>query len=123
MFLNFLPFLARVLVRLNHKGLRCLENSSRNEIGSRPMKHSEIIADNLHKAGWSLGWVSTLDLEGRTIWIVDAHDYGKRFIVRADEMLTTFVELEAGRFAPASGWLQRMVRFWARIVRNDVDIM
>jgi len=42
----------------------------------------------------SLGWVSALDLEGRTIWIVDAHDDGKRFIVRADEMLTAFVELE-----------------------------
>jgi hypothetical protein len=51
-------------------------------------------ADNLHKAGWSLGWVSALDLEGRTIWIVDAHGYGKRFIIRADEMLTAFVELE-----------------------------
>jgi hypothetical protein len=41
-----------------------------------------------------LGWVSALDLEGRTIWIVDAHGYGKRFIVRADEILTAFVELE-----------------------------
>ena len=58
------------------------------------MKYWEIVADNLHKAGWSLGWVSALDLEGRTIWIVDAHGYGKRFIVRADEMLTAFVELE-----------------------------
>ena len=41
-----------------------------------------------------MGWVSALDLEGRTIWIVDAHGYGKRFVVRADEMLTAFVELE-----------------------------
>ena len=52
------------------------------------------MADNLRNAGWSLGWVSALDLEGRTVWIVDAHGYGKRFIVRADEMLTAFVELE-----------------------------
>ena len=51
----------------------------------RHVKYWEIIADNLHDAGWSLGWVSALDLEGRTIWIVDAHGYGKRFIVRADE--------------------------------------
>jgi hypothetical protein len=42
------------------------------------MKDWEIIADNLHKAGFSLGWVLALDLEGRTIWIVDAHGYGKR---------------------------------------------
>jgi len=32
---------------------------------------------------------------GHTIWIVDAHGYGKRFVVRADEMLTAFLELEA----------------------------
>jgi hypothetical protein len=39
--------------------------------------------------------VSTLDREGQTIWIVDAHhDDGKRFVVRADEKLTAFVELE-----------------------------
>jgi len=58
------------------------------------MKYWEIIADNLHKAGWNLGWVSALDLNGRIIWIVDAHGYGKRFIVRADEKLAAFVELE-----------------------------
>jgi len=58
------------------------------------MKDWEIIADNLHDAGWSLGWVSAIDSEGRTMWIVDAHGYGKRFIVRADEMLTAFVELQ-----------------------------
>jgi hypothetical protein len=58
------------------------------------MKYWEIIADNLHKAGWSLGWVSASDSKGRTIWIVDAGGYGKRLIVRADEKLTAFVELE-----------------------------
>jgi hypothetical protein len=47
------------------------------------------------RAGWSLGWVSAVDSEGRTIWIVDAHrDEGCRFIVRADEILSAFVELE-----------------------------
>ena len=59
------------------------------------MKYWEIIADRLHDAGWSLGWVSAIDSQGRTIWIVDAHrDDGKRFIVRADEKLTAFLELE-----------------------------
>jgi hypothetical protein len=34
--------------------------------------------------------------EGRTIWIADAHsDDGERFVVRADEILTAFVELES----------------------------
>jgi len=65
------------------------------------VKEWEIIADNLHDAGWSLGWVSALDLEGRTIWIVDAHrDNGQRFIVHADEKLTAFVELESAILQP-----------------------
>ena len=59
------------------------------------MKYWEIVADDLKKRGWSLGWVSALDLDGRTIWVLDAHDYGKRFIVRADEMLTAFMQLES----------------------------
>jgi hypothetical protein len=41
-----------------------------------------------------LGWVSALDIDGRTIWIVDAHRDGRRFIVHADELLTAFLELE-----------------------------
>jgi len=53
-----------------------------------------MIADNLSKAGWSWGCASGVDSEGRRIWIVDARGYGKRFIVRADELLTAFVELE-----------------------------
>jgi hypothetical protein len=49
------------------------------------------------------GWVSAIDSSGRTIWIADAHrDDGKRFIVRADEKLTAFLELE-------------------RVTRNDSD--
>jgi hypothetical protein len=35
-----------------------------------------------------LGRVSAV--EGRTIWIVEAHRDGKRFVVRADEKLTAF---------------------------------
>jgi hypothetical protein len=58
-------------------------------------RYWEIIADNLSKAGWNLGWVSAVDSQGRTIWIVDAHrGDGRRFIVRADEKLSAFVELE-----------------------------
>ena len=61
------------------------------------MKDLEVVADNLKKAGWSWGWVSAIDSQGRTIWIVDAHrDYGRRFVVRADEKLTAFLELEKG---------------------------
>jgi hypothetical protein len=55
----------------------------------------EIIADNLSKAGWSWGWVSAVDANGRTIWIVDAQRDGKHFVVHADEKLTAFLKLEA----------------------------
>jgi hypothetical protein len=58
--------------------------------------------ENLHskwstipKAGWSWGCVSATDSSGRTIWIADSHRDGQRFIVRADEKLTAFLELEA----------------------------
>ena len=65
-----------------------------NNVQRSRIKCWEIIADNLHKAGWSLGSVATVDREGRTIWIADAHGYGKRFIFCADEILTAFVELQ-----------------------------
>jgi hypothetical protein len=60
-----------------------------------PIRDWEIIADKLSASGWSLDWVSAIDSEGRTIWIVDAHrDDGKRFTVIADDKLTAFLELE-----------------------------
>ena len=60
-----------------------------------PVKSWEIVADNLSKTGWSYGWVSAFDSQGRTIWIVDAHrGDGRRFVVHSDEILTAFVELE-----------------------------
>jgi hypothetical protein len=61
-------------------------------------RYWEIIAGNLSKAGWSWGCVSASDSNGRTIWIVDAHrDDGKRYVVRADEKPTAFLELVPAR--------------------------
>jgi hypothetical protein len=48
------------------------------------------------KAGWSWGWVSTVDSRGANNLNADAHrDDGKRFVVRADEKLTAFLDLES----------------------------
>ena len=70
------------------------------------MKYWEIIADNLSKAGWSWGCVSAINSNGRTIWVADAHrDGGKRFVVRADEKLSAFCELES---ALAANWLDEL---------------
>jgi len=74
---------------------------ARNQEGNNPfcktgkvpprVKYREIIADNLSKVGWSYGCISAVDSSGRTIWIADAHrGDGKRFVVRAEELLTAF---------------------------------
>jgi len=48
------------------------------------------------KPRWNWDCVSAIDSNGRTIWIADAHrGDGKRFVVRADEKLTAFLELES----------------------------
>jgi hypothetical protein len=67
------------------------------------VKYWEIIADNLSKPGWSWGCVSAVDSRGRTIFVDAAHrSDGKRFVVRADEKLTAFVELESAICAISS---------------------
>ena len=62
--------------------------------------HREVLGDHRRQSQESrleLGYVSAIDSQGRTIWITDAHrDDGKRYVVRADEKLTAFVELELG---------------------------
>ena len=61
------------------------ENDPNRVMTSLRLKDWGISADNLKKRGWSLGYVSTLDSRGRTMWIADAHrDDAKRFVVRAD---------------------------------------
>jgi hypothetical protein len=49
------------------------------------VKYWEIIADNLSKAGWSWGCVSTIDSNGRTIFV--AIDPGSvPLSIRADDL-------------------------------------
>ena len=57
------------------------------------MKYWQIIADKLSNTGFSLDWVSAIDSEGRTIWIVDAHGYGA-FRGARRRILTAFLELQ-----------------------------
>ena len=68
-----------------------------NELKSALLNLTRLaLLDNLSKAGWSWGCASAVDSNGRTIWIADAHrGDGKRFVVRADEKLAAFLELEA----------------------------
>jgi hypothetical protein len=58
------------------------------------MKYWGMIADHLHDAGGSLGWVSAVNREGGTIWIADAHrGDGTRFVVRAEVKADDVFEL------------------------------
>ena len=63
------------------------------------MKYWEIIADRLHAEGWSYGIAEHLTKHG-LLFCVDAHHDGKRFIVRADDLLTAFLSLENDAIAP-----------------------
>jgi hypothetical protein len=61
-----------------------------------PIGNSGQWYDNLSKAGWSWGYASAVNSHGRTIFVADAHrDDGKRFVVRADEKLSAFIELKS----------------------------
>jgi hypothetical protein len=74
---------------------RALASPAPHFLGQR-VRHQKIIADNLSKAGWSWGCVSAIASSGRTIWIADAHRGDrKRFVVRANEKLSPFMELGA----------------------------
>jgi hypothetical protein len=55
----------------------------------------------VRESGWSWGCVATVDATGRTIFVADAHrGDGQRFVVRADDKLTAFMEMESAIRAP-----------------------
>jgi hypothetical protein len=62
------------------------------------MKYWEIIADRLHAQGWSYGVAEHFTKHG-LLYCVDAHRDGKRFIVKADDLLTAFLSLEKDAIA------------------------
>jgi hypothetical protein len=64
-----------VLLRFNHVASVIVNAHNRR------VKYWEIIADNVSKAGWSWGCASTINSNGQTIWIADAHrGDGKPFV-------------------------------------------
>jgi len=73
-----------------------LGNSSCHENRSGRVKYCEIIADNLSKAGWSWTcaqpWIPMVE---QSSLLTRTRDDGKRFVVRADEELAAFVELQS----------------------------
>ncbi|MEY2502278.1 MAG: hypothetical protein QOI07_2612 [Verrucomicrobiota bacterium] len=59
------------------------------------MTYWEIVASNLSRGGWSWGCTTIVDRRGRNLFNVDAHrDDGRRYVIRSDELLTAFLELD-----------------------------
>jgi len=80
--------------------LTTLSDAHRRARGKvEPVKHWEIIADRLHAEGWSYGIAEHFTKHG-FLFCVDAHRDGKRFIVKADDLLTAFLSLERDAIAP-----------------------
>jgi hypothetical protein len=53
-----------------------------------------MIADRISRAGWTWGYATAVE-DGCTIYVVDTHrNESGRFIVRSDDLLTAFLELE-----------------------------
>ena len=81
----------------------------------RRVRHWEIIAENLSKAGFSWGCSSEIDSTGRVIFTADAYSRdGRRFTVLANERLTAFLELQAAihrRF-------ETRMKYWKIIADN-----
>ncbi len=93
------------------------------------------IGDNLSKTGWSWGLCFSLTAIAGTIWIADAHhNDGKRFIVRADEKQSAFVDLESaicacgelprrrGRVFRNSPVMKKRIQFLARVTLTVIGI-
>ena len=60
------------------------------------MKYWEMIADELATAGWTWGCSSAIDSYEKQTFCVDAYRVGgQRFIIRSDEKLTAFLELQS----------------------------
>jgi hypothetical protein len=67
------------------------------------VKYWEIVADDLAKRGWSWGLGTIATANGTTLFVADAHrDNGKKFVVRGDDLLAVFVELEHETRKPLS---------------------
>lgn len=60
------------------------------------VKYWEIIADKLNANGWSWGMTTVIDAQVGKLFVLDAHRHESRsrLIVRSDELLTAFLELE-----------------------------
>jgi hypothetical protein len=61
------------------------------------MKYWELIADNLCKAGWSLGCVSAIDSNGQTIFVADAHRHDFRHTFTPVDLAILLSQRDAAR--------------------------
>ena len=110
--ITFAPHVSPLLVHFYRRHTACAINSATaianriftllqkaNSLGIMPpVKYWEMIADRLHAEGWSYGIAEHLTKRG-LLYCVDAHRDGKRFIVKANDLLTAFLSLESDAIA------------------------
>jgi len=58
------------------------------------IKEWKVIDTNLSRGGWDWACIPIMDSEGRDIFVVQAERDGKRFVLRSEEKLVVFVQLE-----------------------------
>jgi hypothetical protein len=69
---------ARVIATVQYHFLVAVWRAKETE-SRRVKRYWEVITDNLSKAGWSWGCISTINSNGQTIFVADAHrGAGKR---------------------------------------------
>jgi hypothetical protein len=84
-------------------GVRSPARGQINKRSLHRLKSWEVIADNLSKAVWSWGCVATVDREGRTIFVADAHrGDGKHFAVQISTLRRSLHVVRCGRFDPVT---------------------
>ena len=69
------------------------------------MPYWEIVADNLKKRGWTYGYVSTVDSQGRTIWIVAAYRGARRPKCKSGAFNASLPEALAARSSIVLGFV------------------
>jgi len=85
----------KYFIRLVRIGIAyCAEAGGKKAGLGKKCEYEEPIRKLERVTRWNWGCFSGVGARGHTIWI-DVHRDGRRFIVRADEKLTAFLELES----------------------------
>ena len=58
------------------------------------MKYSDMIAKEIHKAGWSYGSCQYVDVSGKWMYSVDANKDGRKCVASAENLCAAYIGLK-----------------------------